>query len=139
MANTNHRDLTGVALHEPKGIAAAAADTYYVADGASSGAFQAIMPVGAHYQYQESEGVGGDGYTTSWAAVDLNTEVSDPNSIGTLAAKAVTLGAGTYMFIGWAGIAYDGTGTGGGRARIYNTSDSTVVGYSQSWEHVGVP
>ncbi len=36
----NHKDLTGAALHEPKGIASAAVDTVYVADGAGSGSFQ---------------------------------------------------------------------------------------------------
>jgi hypothetical protein len=138
MANTNHRDLTGVALHEPKGIAAAAAGTYYVADGASSGAFEAIMPVAAHYQYQESDGVDGEAFPTSYAAVDLNTEVTDPNSIGTLATKAVTLGAGTYLMIGWVGVSYDGTGSRGARCRIRNTSDNTTVGLGQGWEHVGL-
>jgi len=34
-----HSTLTGSNLHEPKGIASAAADTVYVADGAGSGAF----------------------------------------------------------------------------------------------------
>lgn len=39
MANTNHRDLTGVALHEPKGAATATAGQVYVADGGGSGAW----------------------------------------------------------------------------------------------------
>ena len=34
-----HSTLTGSNLHEPKGIASAAVDTVYVADGAGSGAF----------------------------------------------------------------------------------------------------
>lgn len=37
-----HADLTGADLHEPKGQAAAAADTVYVADGAGSGAHQKL-------------------------------------------------------------------------------------------------
>jgi len=43
MANTNHKDLTGVALHEPKGFAAAAANTLYIANGSGSGAFSKIQ------------------------------------------------------------------------------------------------
>jgi microcystin-dependent protein len=39
MANTNHRDLTGVSLHEPKGAAAAAAGQVYVANGSGSGSW----------------------------------------------------------------------------------------------------
>lgn len=39
MVNTNHRELTGVALHEPKGVAAASDGQTYVADGAGSGAW----------------------------------------------------------------------------------------------------
>jgi hypothetical protein len=34
-----HKDLTGADLHEPKGVAAAAANTVYVANGAGSGAW----------------------------------------------------------------------------------------------------
>lgn len=41
---TLHSALTGVELHEPKAIAAAAAGTVYVADGLGSGAFS--LPVG---------------------------------------------------------------------------------------------
>jgi len=42
MATSNHKDLTGVSLHEPKGAAAASANTAYVADGAGSGAWEKI-------------------------------------------------------------------------------------------------
>lgn len=42
MANTAHEDLTGSDLHEPKGIAAAAASTIYVAGGSGSGTFKKI-------------------------------------------------------------------------------------------------
>lgn len=37
-----HADLTGAELHEPKGVATAAADNLYVADGAGTGAWQKI-------------------------------------------------------------------------------------------------
>jgi hypothetical protein len=37
-----HKDVSANNIHEPKGAAAAAADTVYVADGAGSGSFTAI-------------------------------------------------------------------------------------------------
>lgn len=42
MANVQHSALTGAELHEPKGAAAASADTVYVANGAGSGAWAKI-------------------------------------------------------------------------------------------------
>lgn len=42
MANVAHASLTGASLHEPKGVASAAANTVYVADGAGSGAWEDI-------------------------------------------------------------------------------------------------
>lgn len=39
---TQHADLTGADLHEPKGAAAASANTVYVADGAGSGTWQKV-------------------------------------------------------------------------------------------------
>jgi hypothetical protein len=39
-----HNTLTGASLHEPKGVAAAAANTVYVADGATSGSHQQVSP-----------------------------------------------------------------------------------------------
>lgn len=39
MANVSHASLTGVSLHEPKGVATAAANTVYAADGSGSGAW----------------------------------------------------------------------------------------------------
>jgi len=38
-----HKDLTGADIHEPKGIASAAAGRVYVADGAGSGAWTALV------------------------------------------------------------------------------------------------
>lgn len=37
-----HKDLTGADLHEPKGVAAAAANNVYVADGAGSGTWKKL-------------------------------------------------------------------------------------------------
>ncbi len=42
MANIEHSSITDPDIHEPKGIAAAAVDTLYIADGAGSGAYAKI-------------------------------------------------------------------------------------------------
>jgi len=46
MANVQHSSLTGAELHEPKGVAAASADTVYVADGGGSGNWEILNPYG---------------------------------------------------------------------------------------------
>ncbi len=46
MATVAHSTLTGAELHEPKGIAGQDAGKVYVSDGASSGAWAAVIPVG---------------------------------------------------------------------------------------------
>ncbi len=101
MANTNHKDLTGVSLHEPKGAAAASAAEVFIADGAASGSFVKEHPHIAIMQYQESNGVNGDAYSTSWSKVPINTEVYDPESfVVSLTSSVITLPAGTYFFKG---------------------------------------
>jgi hypothetical protein len=42
MVDVAHKNLTGVSLHEPKGVATATADKVYVADGAGSGTWEKI-------------------------------------------------------------------------------------------------
>ena len=42
MADVQHNALTGSSLHEPKGVAAASANTVYSADGAGTGTWQKI-------------------------------------------------------------------------------------------------
>jgi hypothetical protein len=42
MANTGHESLTGNDLHEPKGVAAAAVNKVYVANGSGSGTWQQV-------------------------------------------------------------------------------------------------
>ena len=44
---TQHSTITGSDLHEPKGIASAAAEKVYIANGSGSGAFGFIDPKGA--------------------------------------------------------------------------------------------
>lgn len=42
-----HSALTGSNLHEPKGVASATAGTVYLADGAGSGSWTALLPIGS--------------------------------------------------------------------------------------------
>ena len=42
---SEHRNLTGVSLHEPKGVAAASAETYYKANGSGSGTWSPLFPL----------------------------------------------------------------------------------------------
>ena len=44
-----HRNLTGASLHEPKGVAAAAANGVYVANGAGSGSWQRLAMGGVQF------------------------------------------------------------------------------------------
>lgn len=46
MANVEHASITDPNIHEPKGVAAAAVDKAYVADGAGSGAWGYPLPKG---------------------------------------------------------------------------------------------
>ncbi len=138
MADTNHRDLTGAALHEPKGAAAASENDVFFADGAASGAFESSVPRAVHYQYQESNGANGEAYgTSSYGSININTEVSDPNSLGTLASKVVTLGAGTWMFMATAGVYVPGDVQHSARIRIQNTTDASTVCLSRAWRYDG--
>ena len=51
---------------------------------------------------QKASGTGGGTYATSdgWKTRELNTEISDPDSIVTISSNQFTLGAGTY-FLNW--------------------------------------
>jgi hypothetical protein len=51
MATVSHATLTGVQLHEPKGVASATAGTVYVANGSGSGSWIGLIPVGAVVAY----------------------------------------------------------------------------------------
>lgn len=46
---TEHRNLTGASLHEPKGCASAASGTVYISDGAGSGNWYFQNPHGSCY------------------------------------------------------------------------------------------
>ena len=51
MANVLHKNLTSTDLHEPKGADAATANTTYVSDGAGSGSWFGLVPLGVVWDY----------------------------------------------------------------------------------------
>lgn len=110
MANVPHSGLTGADLHESKGVAAATANTIFVADGAGSGSFQTLPaaaisglanPFGAslfHIQETQAAGVSTTNSTTINSFVNhvFNTVKTNEIAGASLVANAILLPAGTY-------------------------------------------
>ena len=72
--------------------------------------------------------VGGGTFTSgAWRTRDLDTEIADPDGIVSIASNQFTLGAGTYL-IDASSMAHD---VKRHIQRIYNVTDSAVVGYGQ--------
>ena len=90
-----------------------------------------------HYQDQATSGTDGPTYTAdSWQTVPLDTEVEDTAGIGSLAANAITLAAGSYEFVAFMSLGAATATVLEARMRLRNTTDgSTVaqgVNYSQA-------
>lgn len=154
MANVEHSVLTGSDLHEPKGIAAAAANRVYVSNGAASGSWttvpaSAIAAAGVlvfqgqlyHIRDERSSGTDGDTFTSStWNTRALNTEKTDELTI-TTASNQMSLAAGTYWIEAQTGTYFAGSSENGGnnsvvnKLRLRNVTDSTtlLVGQSQKY------
>lgn len=92
----NHADLTGTELHEPKGVAAAAADTVYKANGSGSGAWAKVASdevtsadSGGYYTGTDVEAIlqeiGPTQYTKTYSGlyVSANTTAETPTGSGT--------------------------------------------------------
>lgn len=61
MANINHVDIVDPNIHESKGVASAAADSFYVADGAASGSWKKRL---IKFSAALTPSVGASGYST---------------------------------------------------------------------------
>ena len=109
MPTTPHSGLTGSDLHEPKGVAAAAASLAYISNGSGSGTWQTIALASLastakafqaqllHVQDQKSSGTAGGTFTSGdWRTRTLNTSITNEISGASLASNQVTLPAGTY-------------------------------------------
>ncbi|MCA9340249.1 MAG: hypothetical protein KDA17_05025 [Candidatus Saccharibacteria bacterium] len=83
MANVLHSSVTGADLHEPKGISSANDQEVYVADGAGSGAWAVILPIGTMIEYS------GDTEPTGWLFVNGDT-IGNASSNATGRANADT-------------------------------------------------
>jgi hypothetical protein len=114
MVDKEHASLTGASLHEPKGIAAAAANRVYLSNGAASGSWTtvpsaAIDAAGTkvfqsqlyHVRDQVSSGTSGASNLTinTWNTRRLNTEVTDEIT-ASIASNQISLVAGTYRVLG---------------------------------------
>lgn len=146
MANVEHSTLTGTDLHEPKGVAAAAANRVYLSNGAGSGSWTTV-PAAAlaatgvlvfqaqmyHIRDERSSGTAGDTMTTStWNTRPLNTEVTDDLGI-TTTSNQMSLPAGTYLvwvdaITGFVGNPERGTTEFiTSKLRLRNVTDSTTL------------
>ena len=81
---------------------------------------------------KKDSGTNGGGFTLgAWRTRDLNTEISDPDSIVTISSNQFTLSAGTYL-ISWSCPAYY---VGQHVARLYDVTNTT--GYIGTSEYAG--
>ena len=81
----------------------------------------------AHYTYTVSAGTNGPTYTSgAFRTVPINTENSDPKSIGTLSSNQITLGAGTYTIQAWTNV-QAATSNVGTKTRIRDITNSTTL------------
>jgi len=78
---------------------------------------------------QKAQNTGGGTFTSgAWRTRDLNTEITDPDGIVSISSNQFTLGAGSYL-IRWSAPSY---GTDRHQVRLYNITNSTSAGVSQS-------
>jgi len=78
---------------------------------------------------QKAQNTAGGTFTLgAWRTRDLNTEIADPDGIVSIASNQFTLGAGSYL-IRWACPTYQ---VYSNQSRVYNITDSSVEGISQS-------
>ena len=78
---------------------------------------------------QKTQNTAGGTFTSgAWRTRDLNTEIADPDGIVSIASNQFTLGAGSYL-IRWTCPTYQ---VYRNQSRVYNITDSSVEGISQS-------
>ena len=110
MANVEHSALTGSDLHEPKGVAAAAANRVYVSNGSASGSWTTVSndvlastakPFQGqllHLRASYSNTTNGESLTQSaWNTRVINTAVTNEIASASLTSNQISLPAGTYF------------------------------------------
>lgn len=137
MANVSHNSLTGADLHEPKGVAAAAANRVYVSSGTGSGAWTQVPkealaptanPFGANMlfaKHELSNGSTESAYPAGHQLLNLNTLQVNQISGASLASNFITLPIGTYYCLATF------QGSNGGKIRLRNFTNNTtlITGY----------
>jgi hypothetical protein len=92
MANVNHATLTDPFLHEPKGIAAAAADRVYIANGSGSGVWTPLARyVNGYVAFDATTPAYQHSVTTGFTALDPTFLVSSNNGFTGLASPNARL------------------------------------------------
>lgn len=144
MVDVQHSLLTGASLHEPKGVASAAANRVYVSNGLGSGnwsqvpsaalqpdtqAFQSAM---FHCVQRENQGVGGGTSIVGTQARLLNTVLVNQIAGASLTPGQVFLPAGTYWCQGWA----VGHRVNQHKVYINNASDNAILIHGSSAQSI---
>lgn len=139
--------MTGVDLHESKGVAAAAADTVFVADGAGSGVHQKIPstalaplanPFGAqllHVREEQSQNTATQTSTTGgvFVASAFNTVKTNEITGASLSSNQITLPAGTYFIDAVIPFSHNVVnGSSLFKAQFQNMTTSTSLIFSQA-------
>lgn len=129
-----HSLLTGASLHEPKGVAAAAANKVYVSNGVGSGTWTTITnPFGSGLLHVRDEVSSGTAPATITPANTWNTRrlqtVKTNEVVGSaLSSNQLTgLTSGTYYLDGWSDGYFTSTGTGVLKLRIRNITAGTTL------------
>jgi hypothetical protein len=154
MANVAHSSLTGSDLHEPKGVAAAAANKVYVTNGSGSGVFTSVATFSGafgnalyHVRDERSSGTAPDNLTSSaWNTRAIQTEKTDELTVA-LASNQIPLAAGTYWCEGIASVYFNvhgGTNNFIGlqaQSRLRNVTDGSTlllgIGSMHQTQHQG--
>lgn len=105
-----------------------AANKTYVDTEIAGAGFGTPLAIAIVAEEQTSGTAGGTFTSGAWRTRLLNTEVSDPDGIVSIASNAFTLGAGSYIFIGYA----TGHSVARHQCRIQNTSDASTVSVGSS-------
>ena len=124
--------VTGISVGGlPDGIV----DTDMIAAGAVNAAKSTGLsnPFVSYAYYEEQESSGTDAGTMTsgtWHVRALNTEVADPDNIGSLSGNKVTLQAGTY-FARWSAPARE---VDRHQTRLYNDTDDSQIAMGETYQ-----
>jgi len=128
--------MSGAALHEPKGIAAAVADRAYISNGAGSGSWikvpiaalestaQAFQNSLIHVRDQKNQGINGGTFSTGdWRTRDFTTVLTNEITGASLVGNQIRLPAGTY----YCECSAPAFRVSRHKTRLFNDNDNTVV------------